>query len=135
MKTLFVLVCMFAICTLGMAQERNPYPNLKPGVLYVFNSSQGQMLIEGLHPEVDPYAISEINPAFLTPIDGAGPIAMDPTEIRRMNPNHLFILDGACTGQSAWRTRTANTIDKTSPANTNPLRSRTSNPSWANNWD
>ena len=128
---MFVILCVFAVCSMGMAQERAPYPQLKPGVIYIWQTPDEELIIDGFPPQSDPWAISGINPGYLEPIDGAGPIAMDPSKAKRMNPYHLFIVDGSA-GLQASKARVGNAVDKTCPARIDPWRPRTNSSSWGN---
>jgi hypothetical protein len=137
MKTLFVLLCVLAICSLGVAQDHASFPTLKPGVVYVFQTPVGEVITDGYQPGGDPWTPSVIKSAFLIPIDGSGPIAMDPTKITSINPKHLIVLDYAYPWGNIFRPKTNNptNIDKYPPANTDPWRSKTSNPAWSNQWN
>lgn len=100
MKTLLVLLCVLGICTLGLAQDY-AYPQLKPGVKYVFHTPEGQLNIDNYPPaNIDPWGTVTVNPAFMNNIDGSGPIALNHTAIRRMNPYLLFNQDYMDPGQS-----------------------------------
>jgi hypothetical protein len=138
MKTLVLIVCAIFISTVALAQQNRYDYKLKPGILYVSQNPEGELIIEGYPPSIDPWASFEINPAYLTPIDNAGPIGLDPTAIKRINPNHVFYVDRMYPEQSPLEPRTvnpANPIEKKYPGINDPWSARKSNPYWNNNWD
>ena len=101
---------MISICTLGMAQDVNHVHNLKPGVVYVIHTPEGELIIDGMNP----YTMKSINQAYLVPLDGSGPIPVnDPALLKRLNPYYNVSLDGIDPGPG-------------------PLKRKIINPNWTN---
>jgi hypothetical protein len=90
MKSLFTLLCLLSICIIGQAQDRGLKHQIQPGSVYYVDQAD----LWGFPPKNDPNAGTTINPAYISPIDGSGPIALDPTKSMTVNPYILYAEDG-----------------------------------------
>jgi len=91
MKTIILFLSMISICTLGLAQDVNHVHHLKPGVVYIIHTPEGELIIDGMNP----FTMKSINQAYLVPLDGSGIIPVnDPALLKRLNPYSNVSLDG-----------------------------------------
>ena len=140
MKTLVLIVCAIFISTMAIAQQNNYEYKLKPGVVYVFQTPEGELIIEGCNPSIDPWASVGVNPAFINPVDFAGPIALDPTAKMTVDPSYLGNIERLYPKQSPFEPGNINPsyinpIETAYPKINDPWSVRRVNPAYGNNWN
>ena len=85
---------MLSICIVGQAQDKSHNYQMQSRVKIVHISPGGPMGIDGFSPKNDPNAGTGINPAYINPIDGSGPIGLNPHLSVTVNPYILYPEDG-----------------------------------------
>jgi hypothetical protein len=108
MKTMVFTLCLLFVCILGLAQNQSSLQQVRTGVIYVYVSPDQQWAGDGFPPKIDPHAISQINPSFINPIDGSGPIGLDPTIGAEINPYLVFVVDGIDPGPGPYKRKVIN---------------------------
>ena len=108
MKTMMLFLSMICICAVGLAQQNDHNPQLRPGIICIYETPEGLWIADGYPPSMDPHAIATINPAFIFPLDGSGPIALDPTMGKRINPYLVYLQDKIDPGLNHTKAMTVN---------------------------
>jgi hypothetical protein len=108
MKTMVLTLCLLFVAVIGQAQYQSSVQQSNPGAIYVYVSHERQYAGDGFPPVIDPWAIKPINPAFINPIDGSGPIWMDPSLGADINPYLNFLIDGIDPGPGPFKRKVIN---------------------------